>query len=185
MPSTILIVDDTPANLSVLVDSLAGIGYYLLVAEDGEDALIQAAHTNPDLILLDAMMPGLDGFETCRRLKAAEATRDIPVIFMTALNDTADKVRAFSAGAVDYVTKPFQHEEVLSRVQTHLDLRRLRRQLEQQLAGTTCATSFASSSSPPKWPSAMAPTPPRPAGCWPTSPAPAGKCATSLTPSST
>jgi two-component system sensor histidine kinase/response regulator len=134
MASTVLIVDDTPANLSVLVDSLAGVGYHLLVAEDGEDALIQAAHTQPDLILLDAMMPGLDGFETCQRLKASAATRDIPVIFMTALSDTADKVRAFAAGAVDYVTKPFQHEEVISRVETHLDLRRLRRQLEQQLA---------------------------------------------------
>jgi two-component system sensor histidine kinase/response regulator len=134
MPSTLLIVDDTPANLSVLVDSLAGVGYHLLVAEDGEDALVQAANTRPDLILLDAMMPGLDGFETCRRLKAAEATRDIPVIFMTALSDTTDKVRAFSAGAVDYVTKPFQHEEVISRVRTHLDLRRLRREVEQQLA---------------------------------------------------
>ncbi len=134
MPSTILILDDTPANLSVLVDSLAGVGYHLLVAEDGEDALAQAGHTSPDLILLDVMMPGLDGFETCRRLKASPATREIPVIFMTALSDTADKVRAFSAGAVDYVTKPFQQEEVISRVQTHLDLRRLRRQVEEQLA---------------------------------------------------
>jgi two-component system sensor histidine kinase/response regulator len=134
MPHTILIVDDTPANLSVLVDSLAGVGYHLLVAEDGEDALAQVGHTSPDLILLDAMMPGLDGFETCRRLKASEATRDIPVIFMTALSDTADKVRAFSAGAVDYVTKPFQQEEVISRVQTHLHLRTLTRQLEEQLA---------------------------------------------------
>src|SRR3972149_1722730 len=82
MPETILIVDDTPANLSVLVDTLSEAGYQLMVAEDGEDALAQTAHTRPDLILLDVMMPGLDGFETCARLKASADTRDIPVIFL-------------------------------------------------------------------------------------------------------
>ena len=134
MPATILIVDDTPANLSVLVDTLAGTGYHLMVAEDGEDALAQTAKTLPDMVLLDVMMPGLDGFETCRRLKAQAHTRDIPVIFMTALADTSEKVRAFAAGAVDYITKPIQHEEAMARIGTHLTIRRLQNELQQQLA---------------------------------------------------
>lgn len=134
MPDTILIVDDTPANISVLVDALADTGFQLMVAEDGEDALEQVRHTRPDLVLLDVMMPGLDGFETCRRLKADAATRDIPVIFMTALTDTAEKLKAFAAGAVDYITKPLQHEEALARIRTHLTLRRLQRELQEQLA---------------------------------------------------
>ncbi len=134
MPDTILIVDDTPANVSVLVDALADTGFQLMVAEDGEDALEQVRHTRPDLVLLDVMMPGLDGFETCRRLKADAATRDVPVIFMTALTDTAEKLKAFAAGAVDYITKPLQHEEALARIRTHLTLRRLQRELQEQLA---------------------------------------------------
>jgi two-component system sensor histidine kinase/response regulator len=134
MPDTILIVDDTPANISVLVDALADTGHQLLVAEDGEEALEQTLHALPDLILLDVMMPGLDGYETCRRLKARPETRDIPVIFMTALHDTAEKVKAFGAGAVDYITKPIQHEEALARISAHLTLRRLRRELERELA---------------------------------------------------
>ncbi len=134
MPETILIVDDTPANISVLVDALAGTGHQLLVAEDGEDALEQTTRILPDLILLDVMMPGIDGYETCRRLKARSDTRDIPVIFMTALHETAEKVKAFTAGAVDYITKPIQHEEALARIQAHMTLRRLRRELERELA---------------------------------------------------
>lgn len=134
MSATILLVDDTPANLSVLVDCLSGTGYRLMVAEDGEDALAQIGHTRPDLVLLDVMMPGLDGFATCRRLKERAETRDIPVIFMTALTETAEKVRAFEAGAVDYITKPIQHEEVLARIHTHLTIRRLQQELQQQLA---------------------------------------------------
>ncbi len=134
MPETILIVDDTPANLSVLAECLSGAGYTLLVAEDGEDALVLTERTTPDLILLDVMMPGIDGFATCRRLKERAATRDVPVIFMTALTDTAEKLKAFEAGAVDYVTKPIQHEEALARIHTHLTLRRLQRQLQEQLA---------------------------------------------------
>ncbi|ETW94447.1 MAG: transcriptional regulator [Candidatus Entotheonella factor] len=102
------------------------------MARDGENALEQLQHTLPDLILLDVKMPGIDGFETCRRLKASERTHDIPVIFMTALTDTVDKVQGFQAGAVDYVTKPIDHEEVLARVTTHLTLRRLQARLEQQ-----------------------------------------------------
>ncbi len=134
MAETILIVDDTPANLGALVETLGAAGYRLMEAEDGEEALAQTAETRPDLILLDVMMPGLDGFETCRRLKAQPETRDIPVLFMTALTETADKVKAFAVGAVDYITKPIQHEEALARVSTHLTLRHLRRQLEEQLA---------------------------------------------------
>ena len=136
MTATILLVDDTPANLSVLVDCLSGTGHRLMVAEDGEDAIAQATRTLPDLILLDVMMPGLDGFATCQRLKENPATRGIPVIFMTALTETAEKVRAFTAGAVDYITKPIQHEEVLARITTHLTLRQLRQEVETQLAKT-------------------------------------------------
>jgi two-component system sensor histidine kinase/response regulator len=134
MAETILIVDDTPANLGVLVETLGAAGYKLMVAEDGEEALAQTFQTQPDLILLDVMMPGIDGFETCRRLKARESTRDVPVLFMTALNETADKVKAFAAGGVDYITKPIEHEEALARVRTHLALRRLRRELQTELA---------------------------------------------------
>ncbi len=134
MPETILLVDDIPANLSVLAECLSEAGYALLVAEDGEDALALTARNAPDLILLDVMMPGIDGFATCRRLKERAETRDIPVIFMTALTDTAEKLKAFEAGAVDYITKPIQHEEALARVNTHLTIRRLRRELEHQLA---------------------------------------------------
>jgi signal transduction histidine kinase len=134
MTETILIVDDTPANLGVLVETLGAAGYRLMVAEDGEEALAQTVQTQPDLILLDVMMPGIDGFETCRRLRAREITREVPVLFMTALNETADKVKAFAAGGVDYITKPIEHEEALARVRIHLSLRRLRRELEVQLA---------------------------------------------------
>ena len=134
MSETILIVDDTPANLGVLVETLGAAGYQLMVAEDGEEALAQTAQTQPDLILLDVMMPGIDGFETCRRLKARAETRDVPVLFMTALSETADKVKAFAAGGVDYITKPLEHEEALARVRTHLALRRLQRELQDQVA---------------------------------------------------
>lgn len=133
MSETILIVDDTPANLGVLVETLGSAGYKLMVAEDGEEALAQTAQTQPDLILLDVMMPGIDGFETCRRFKARASTAEIPVLFMTALHETADKVKAFAAGGVDYITKPIEHEEALARVRTHLTLRRLRRELQDQL----------------------------------------------------
>ncbi len=130
----VLIVDDTPTNLEVLVEYLTGAGFDVFVATDGESALEQVGHALPDLILLDVMMPGIDGFETCRRLKGDEATRDVPVIFMTALSETVDKVKGFEVGAVDYVTKPIQHEEVLARVNTHLTIRSLQRRLEAQNA---------------------------------------------------
>ena len=129
---TILIVDDTPANIALLVDYLEDNGFRVAVAQDGAEGLQRAEFTGPDLILLDVMMPGMDGFETCRLLKAAPKTREIPVIFMTALTDAGEKVNAFGVGAVDYVTKPFDIEEVLARVKTHLSLRAMRRQLETQ-----------------------------------------------------
>ncbi|HEY9876156.1 MAG TPA: response regulator, partial [Candidatus Obscuribacterales bacterium] len=112
----ILIVDDIPANLGVLFDFLAYSGFKVLVARDGESAIQKVEYALPDLILLDVLMPRMDGFETCRRLKENESTKDIPIIFMTALTDTVDKVKGLSLGAVDYITKPFQHEEVLARV---------------------------------------------------------------------
>jgi diguanylate cyclase (GGDEF)-like protein/PAS domain S-box-containing protein len=128
----VLMVDDTPANLGVLAMVLEEQGFDVAVAQDGEEALSRARLVRPDLILLDVMMPGIDGFETCRRLKMDESLRDIPVIFMTALSDHGDKVRGFEVGGVDYVTKPFQIEEVLARISTHLTLRAMQRQLAEQ-----------------------------------------------------
>ena len=120
----ILIVDDEPLNLELLRQELDVLGYVLDEARSGEEALQRAGETPPDVILLDIMMPGMDGFEVCRRLKISEGTRDVPVIFMTALSEIADKITAFEVGGVDYVTKPFQVEEVLARVGTHVELRR-------------------------------------------------------------
>jgi DNA-binding response OmpR family regulator len=116
----VLIVDDTPANLAYLSDALDEGGYKVLVALDGQTALERLRLIKPDVILLDAVMPGIDGFETCRLIKASQDTRDIPVIFMTALVDTQHVVRGFDAGAVDYVTKPVRQEEVLARIATHI-----------------------------------------------------------------
>lgn len=129
---TILIVDDYPNNLAVLSDCLSYSGFEILVAQDGESAMEKVEYAHPDIILLDVMMPGVDGFETCRRLKAEPSTQDIPVIFMTALSDTVDKVKGFQLGAVDYITKPVQHTEVLARVTTHLKLRNLTKRLQEQ-----------------------------------------------------
>ncbi|MBD0341937.1 MAG: response regulator, partial [Microcoleus sp. Co-bin12] len=123
--STILIVDDNPSNLDVLSEALGGSGWEILVATDGETAIEQAEYSQPDLILLDVMMPGIDGFETCHRLKASRLTNEISVIFMTALSDIGDKVKGFNLGAVDYITKPFEQKEVLARVNLHLTLRSL------------------------------------------------------------
>ncbi|OQW94217.1 MAG: hybrid sensor histidine kinase/response regulator [Beggiatoa sp. IS2] len=127
---TLLIVDDTPANVSVLFDFLSESGFKVLVAQDGKRAIQKASYAQPDLILLDVMMPGMDGFEACVLLKSQEKTKDIPIIFMTALADTVDKVKGFSLGASDYITKPIQHEEVLARVSTHLKFRKLQLQLQ-------------------------------------------------------
>jgi signal transduction histidine kinase len=131
---TILVVDDTPANIGLLVDALETRDFRVVVAQDGEETLRRAQFVRPDLILLDVMMPGIDGFETCRRLKTIEALCDVPVIFMTALTFTSDKLAGFQAGGVDYVTKPFQIEEVLARIDTHLALRRMRQEIAAQHA---------------------------------------------------
>ncbi len=131
-PRTILLVDDSPVNLGVIVEGLESQGFDVVVAMDGEEALQRIEIARPDLILLDVMMPGMDGFEVCRRLKAQERARDIPVIFMTSLSATNDKVKGFDAGAVDYVTKPLQIEEVRARVNTHLKICALQRKLEEK-----------------------------------------------------
>lgn len=127
--ATILVVDDTPTNLCVVSAFLDEAGYKVLVAEGGKDARDVIRLVTPDLILLDVLMPAPDGFETCRQLKADLETKDIPVIFMTALSDALEKVKGFDVGGVDYITKPFHQEEVLARVKTHLALRQLLREL--------------------------------------------------------
>ncbi len=133
----ILIIDDTPANLDVISDTLNDAGFEIAIATSGERAFKQLQLQLPDLILLDVMMPIMDGFEVCQQLKANPITQDIPVIFMTALSDTESKTKGFELGAVDYITKPFQEAEVLARVKTHLQLRRLTKNLEQQVAQRT------------------------------------------------
>ncbi|MBW4645445.1 MAG: hybrid sensor histidine kinase/response regulator [Goleter apudmare HA4340-LM2] len=130
--SLIMIVDDNPTNTKVLFDFLQTSGFRVLVAKSGESALEKLEIVIPDIILLDVMMPGIDGFETCRRFKEKEAARNIPVIFMTALTDAVDKAKGFTVGAVDYITKPFQPEDVLARVHVHLKLHQLNQKLEQR-----------------------------------------------------
>jgi signal transduction histidine kinase len=132
--TTILIVDDNPTNLGVLLEYLEESGLEISVARSGEGALQQLAHFHPDLILLDIVMPEMDGFEICRQLKANKVTREIPVIFMSALSETVDKVKGFEVGGVDYVTKPFQQEEVLARIQAHLTIRRQQQHIQAQKA---------------------------------------------------
>ncbi|RRB03986.1 sigma-54-dependent transcriptional regulator [Larkinella rosea] len=150
MPASILVVDDTPHNISILFDALTHYGYRVLAERDGKSAIEQVRHAQPDLIMLDVMMPGMNGFETCRQLKQNPATADIPVIFMTALTESIDKINGFNMGAVDYITKPFQLPEVLARVQTHLSIRQMRldlqtlnEQLEQRVLERTEALSRA------------------------------------------
>lgn len=128
----ILIVDDNPTNLSVIVDYLEESGLNILVSQDGESSLKRAKYAKPGIILLDVLMPGIDGYETCRRLKSDPDTQDIPIIFMTALSSTEDKVKGFDAGAVDYVTKPIQPAEVLARIKLHLQLRFMTQTLSRQ-----------------------------------------------------
>ena len=130
----ILIVDDTPANLNVLSAILGKRGYRVRPAINGALALKAAQKAAPDLILLDVQMPGLDGYEVCRQLKADAQTRAIPVIFISALDDVLDKVEAFQVGGVDYITKPFQIEEVLARVENQLALHQQREEIAALLA---------------------------------------------------
>ncbi len=127
----ILVTDDVPANLDLLFQALDGEGYNVHVAFDGYQTLEVAANSRPDLILLDVMMPGIDGYETCRRLKADETLADTPVIFLTARDDVEGIIEGFQAGGVDYVTKPFKKEEVLARIRTHLERDLLARELAE------------------------------------------------------
>jgi signal transduction histidine kinase len=140
-PMHILLVDDNPNNLKVLSEAIQRCGWKTLMATDGESAIEQTEYAIPDLILLDVMMPGIDGFETCRRLKANSITQNIPVIFMTALADATDKVKGLEIGAVDYITKPFQHEEVIARLKLHLNISYLTRTLEQRVQERTAELS--------------------------------------------
>ncbi|MGF1477893.1 MAG: diguanylate cyclase domain-containing protein [Cyanophyceae cyanobacterium] len=130
----LLIVDDNPVNLSVLSKALKNAGLKVRVAVDGESAIEQIQEDPPELILLDVQMPGIDGFETCSRLKALAVTREVPIIFMTALSDGENKVKGLSLGAVDYITKPFYQEEVIARVKVHLKLRLLTQKVVEQAA---------------------------------------------------
>ncbi|MGB3401595.1 MAG: response regulator [Microcoleaceae cyanobacterium] len=130
--SKILVIDDNPANLAIAVNFLEEFGLTISVSGTGKSGLMRAKYTHPDLILLDVIMPDIDGFETCRQLKQDQETRDIPIIFMTALSEMQNKVMGFQLGAVDYITKPIQKEELLARVRVHLQLRALTQTLEQQ-----------------------------------------------------
>jgi diguanylate cyclase (GGDEF)-like protein len=131
-PSKILIVDDNPNNLKVLSGTLADCDWDILVAVDGESAIEQAIYVKPDLIFLDVMMPIMDGFSACKILKNTPETSEIPIIFMTSLSDTLDKVKGFELGAVDYITKPFDRDEVIARVKTHLHVSFLTRQVQEK-----------------------------------------------------
>ncbi|MEL6342706.1 MAG: response regulator [Myxococcota bacterium] len=130
-PPQILIIDDNVTNLKVASMHLSDYAYVVLTARSGDMGFRRALHTQPDLILLDIQMPGIDGYETCRRLKANPATSDIPVIYMTARADLEDKLKAFALGGVDYITKPFEARELLARVRTHLQLVLQQRQIER------------------------------------------------------
>ncbi len=130
---TILVIDDNKTNVRLLISTLESHGFEIITALNGTMGIQRAEFSMPDLILLDIMMPGMDGFETCRRFKSDDRTKEIPVIFMTALTDVKDKLRGFEVGGVDYVTKPFHEQEVLMRVRTHLMLRHIRTSLEQEI----------------------------------------------------
>ncbi|HEY9623578.1 MAG TPA: response regulator [Crinalium sp.] len=129
---TILVVDDTPVNLHLLSSALTQHNYDVITAINGTLALQTAINHKPDLVLLDIMMPGMDGYEVCTRLKADPQTRDIPVIFISAIDDVFDKVKSFGVGGADYITKPFRIEEVLARVEHQLNIRNLQKRLEEQ-----------------------------------------------------
>lgn len=133
-PDRVLLVDDNPTNLQVLYEALQEEGYELLVAQSGEEALRIAEEAVPSLVLLDINMPGMDGYETCEKLKQNPKTRDAVIVYLSARGDVGDKLKAFDSGGVDYVSKPFSFEEVIARVRTHLEGYHQRRRLEEKLA---------------------------------------------------
>ena len=135
--SSILVVDDEADSLLVLASILAAEGYQVRTADSGSLALKSVAAWLPELILLDIRMPGMDGFEVCQRLKTADQSRHVPVIFITAAGEVDERVKGLAAGAVDYISKPFHREELLARVRTHLELAQLRRDLEKQVSERT------------------------------------------------
>lgn len=147
----VLLVDDAPSNLAMLSDALDEAGYMVLVATDGRGALERIPRIAPDVILLDAVMPGLDGFETCRRIKAHPAGRDIPVIFMTGLTDTEHVVRGFEAGGIDYVTKPIRPDEVVARVAAHVRTARHVRHARTAIEAAGLAVAVLSDDLAPEW----------------------------------
>ena len=129
---TVLVVDDQPEDMRILISSLQECGLTILVARQGEDAIDLAEQFTPDVILLDVRMPGMEGFETCRRLRTHETTHSIPIIFLMASSETVAKAKGFEVGGMDYLTKPFQPEEVIARVTAHLTIRKLQQQLQEQ-----------------------------------------------------
>lgn len=148
---TVLIVDDTPGNLALLSDTLSEAHYRVLVATDGQSALEQIQYIKPDIILLDVMMPGIDGFETCRQLKADPATESIPVLFMTGLSELDHLLRGFGEGALDYIVKPIRPAEVLARIEVHLSQSRNLRRAERLLADGEFAALAVDSSGRINW----------------------------------
>lgn len=138
-PYTIMVVDDNPDNLKLLEDILYSKGYGVAAFPDGKMALNAASRNPPDLIILDIMMPGMNGFQACRKMKAQKILRDVPVIFISALEDTSNKLKAFTRGGVDYVTKPIQEEELLARIATHLKIRSLQLELKNKNQHLYCS----------------------------------------------
>ncbi len=134
MTNKILIVDDEPNNLDILNNCLNEAGFEVIIAKSGESALKRIVHIKPDLILLDVMMQGMDGFETCLRLKQNKVVQDVPIIFISAKAESVDKIEGLEMGAVDYIARPFQVNEVIARVNKHLTISNLRKQLEVQNA---------------------------------------------------
>lgn len=130
---TLLVIDDIPDNIKILLEILTRLHFKVLTAREGQQGIKIAEYVLPDLILLDIMMPEMDGFEVCRQLKSQAATQAIPIIFMTALDDVQSKIKGFECGAADYITKPFQHKEVVARVDTHIHLYQLQQQLQAQM----------------------------------------------------
>ena len=130
--NTLLIIDDEPANIQLISEFLESQGVEILVAKNGADGISRAKKGQPDLILLDIRMPGMDGYEVCHQLKSDEATKDIPIIFMTGLTELDDKLKAFAVGGVDYITKPFQESELLARVSVHFTISNLQKELAEK-----------------------------------------------------